>query len=61
VPQAFTLSLVGQVPAHAWVPLGHCPSHEAVPSTQRPLQSFLPDGHEPPQWMPSQVAVPSGI
>ena len=58
VPHEFTLVLSKQLPLHSCVPLGQLPLHAMLVGIHAPKHSFWPFGHEPPQAVPSQVAVP---
>jgi hypothetical protein len=60
-PQEFTLSFATQrlLQLCCFVGSGQVPSQAAAMSMQLPLQSFCPDGQEPPH-CPWQVRVPPG-
>ena len=57
-PHELTLVLSKQFPLHSCVPLGQLPLHAMLVGMHAPKQSFWSLGHEPPQDVPSQVAVP---
>lgn len=59
-PQPVTSPLVRHKPLQAWVPVGQAPEQVALLAMQAPLHRVSPVGQEPPQDVPSQVAVPFG-
>ena len=58
VPHELTSESERHKPLHACVPGPHPPTQGDAASMQAPLQSFLPEGHAPPQAWPSHVGVP---
>jgi hypothetical protein len=58
IPQVSTLMLIAQTPPQSWVPVGHTPVHEAVPSMHAPAQSFAPGWQLGTHAAPSQVTEP---
>jgi len=57
-PQPVMSLLARQKLLQACVPVGQVPEQAAVLSMQVPLHRVFPIGHEPPQEVPSHVAVP---
>ena len=58
VPHELTLVSSKQLPLQSCVPLGQLPLHAMPVAMHAPRQSFCPLGHEPPQDVPSHVALP---
>ena len=58
VPQLLGLAFGWHVPEQSCVPVPQTPEHEAAWAMHWPAHNLKPVGHDPPQLVPSHVAVP---